>query len=292
MTKDEFTRLTAAGPVLLDGATGSNLRAAGMPVGVSAEQWVLDHPEVITALQRDYAQAGSRIVYAPTFSANRIGLRAFGLEDRLSAMNAALVRLSREAVGGQALVAGDLTTTGLALEPAGDMTYGGLYEIYREQVQALTEAGADLLAVETMLTLEETSAALDAAQSVCGLPVLCSFTVEADGSLLYGGSVIEAALTLQELGAAAVGINCSLGPDQLVSVVSSLRAAVHIPVLAKPNAGLPAVDSQGQACYSMDAAAFARHMKALAEAGADLLGGCCGTTPAYIRALAEVLRTP
>lgn len=290
MTKDEFTKLTSAGPVLLDGATGSNLRAAGMPVGVSAEQWVLDHPAVITALQRDYARAGSQIVYAPTFCANRVGLGAFGLEDRLWEMNTALVKLSREAVEGRALVAGDLTTTGLALEPAGTMTYSGLYEIYREQVQALAEAGADLLVVETMLTLEETSAALDAAQSVCGLPVMCSFTVEADGSLLYGGSVVEAALALQEMGASAVGVNCSLGPDQLVSVIAALREAVDIPVLAKPNAGLPAMDDRGQAHYSMDAPAFARHMKALAGAGAALLGGCCGTTPDYIQKLSEALQ--
>ena len=277
MTREEFTMLTARGPVLLDGATGSNLREAGMPVGVSSELWVLEHPEALLELQRAFVEAGSMILMAPTFSANRPGLKSFGLEDRLVEWNTRLVALSREAAAGRALVAGDLPTLGRPLEPVGDLPYGAAYDIYREQMEALAKAGADLLAVETLMGMDEAAAALDAAAG-------------ADGGLLFGGSVWEAAAMAQELGAAAVGVNCSVGPDQLEAVIRSVRgAAADIPVIAKPNAGLPVMDEMGQAHYSMGPEDFARHMGVLARAGAGLLGGCCGTTPAYIRALADVL---
>ena len=216
MTKEEFSRLAARGPVLLDGATGSNLRAAGMPVGVPPERWVLEHPTALLDLQRAYVDAGSRILMAPTFSANRPALDRFGLAGELGALNAALVGLTREAAGGRALVAGDLSTLGQPLEPLGPISYGEAYDVYREQMEALAEAGADLLAVETLMGIDEAAAALDAAG---GLPVLCSFSVEADGTVPFGGTALEALLTAQELGASAVGVNCSVGPDQLEAVL-------------------------------------------------------------------------
>lgn len=286
MTRAEFAALAARGPVLLDGATGSNLRAAGMPVGVSPELWVLEHPEVLLDLQRSYVEAGSRILYAPTFSANRLALAGFGLEGRLVELNRRLVELSRQAAGGRALVAGDLTTTGQPLEPAGTMSYSSLYDIYREQIEVLASAGADLLVAETLLCVDEGAAALDAA-GACGLPVICTLTVEADGAALYGGTAREAAETWQELGAAAVGVNCSVGPDQLESVVRSMAEVSRVPVAAKPNAGLPEMDEHGQAHYSMGPEEFVRAMARLREAGASLLGGCCGTTPEYIRRLCQ-----
>lgn len=289
MTKQEFHELAARGPVLLDGATGSNLRAAGMPVGVSPELWVLEHPEVMLDLQRAYAEAGSRIIMAPTFSANRPGLKNFGLEERLAELNAALVSLSKEAAGDRALVAGDLSTLGRPLEPAGDMPYSEAYDTYREQMEALVKAGVDLFALETLMGADEAVAALDAAADF-GLPVMVSFSAEADGSLPFGGNVWETAAMLQEMGAAAVGVNCSVGPDQLESVIRSVRAAADIPVIAKPNAGLPVMDERGQAHYSMGAEDFARHMEVLIKAGAGIVGGCCGTTPAYIRQLAKALK--
>ena len=288
MTKEEFSRLAAQGPLLLDGATGSNLRAAGMPVGVSPELWVLEHREVLLELQRGYVEAGSRVIMAPTFSANRPGLQHFGLEDRLKELNAALTVLSKEATGDRALVAGDLSTLGRPLEPVGDMPYGEAYGIYREQMEALAEAGVDLFALETLMGADEALAALDAAADF-ELPVMVSFSAEADGGLLFGGSVWEAAAMAQELGAAAVGVNCSVGPNQLEAVIRSIRAAVDIPVIAKPNAGLPVMDEKGQARYDMGPEEFARHMGVLAGAGAGILGGCCGTAPEYIRRLAEVL---
>ena len=285
MTKEEFSRLTAQRPVLLDGATGSCLREAGMPVGVSPELWVLEHPEALLNLQRSYVEAGSRIVMAPTFSANRLSLKHFGLEEQVGELNARLAALSKKAVGGRALVAGDLSTLGRPLEPVGELPYGEAYDTYREQMEALEAAGADLLAVETLMGMDEAAAALDAAAAL-EMPVMVSFSVESDGGLLFGGSIREAAVVVQEMGASAVGVNCSVGPDQLEAVIRSIRAAVEIPVIAKPNAGLPVMDEAGRAHYSMAPEDFARHMETLMAAGAGLAGGCCGAGPAYIRALA------
>ena len=184
MTRQEFLARAADHVLLLDGATGSNLRKAGMPVGISSEEWVLKNPEVLKELQRAYVEAGSEIVYAPTFGANRISLMNFGLEKQVTEMNRRLLAISKEAVGARALVAGDLTTTGKLLEPRGDLSYETLYQIYQEQIKALADAGADLLVAETMLSVDETVAALDAAQSVCDLPVMCTLSLEADGTAL------------------------------------------------------------------------------------------------------------
>lgn len=289
MTRQEFEQLTGNGVVLLDGATGSNLIKAGMPRGISPEQWVLENPGVLQELQQAYVEAGSRIVYAPTFAANRISLRNFNLQDRVEELNSRLVKISKDAVGSRAYVAGDLTTTGQLMEPKGDLTYEKLYQAYKEQIKVLADGGADLLVAETMLSVDETVVALDAAQAVCGLPVLCTLSLEADGTALYGGNAVEAVTTLQEMGAAAVGLNCSVGPDQLESVVRNMKAAAFVPVIAKPNAGMPVINEKGEAVYSMNEADFARYSKILVDAGAGIVGGCCGTTPEYIKALAREL---
>lgn len=289
MTRQEFLARAADHVLLLDGATGSNLRKAGMPVGISSEEWVLKNPEVLKELQRAYVEAGSEIVYAPTFGANRISLMNFGLEKQVTEMNRRLLAISKEAVGACALVAGDLTTTGKLLEPRGDLSYETLYQIYQEQIKALADAGADLLVAETMLSVDETVAALDAAQSVCDLPVMCTLSLEADGTALYGGNAVEAVMTLQEMGAAAVGLNCSVGPDQLEAVVANMKKVAQVPIIAKPNAGMPVINEKGEASYSMNAQDFARYTRKLVEAGAGIVGGCCGTTPEYIREFARVL---
>ena len=290
MRAEELYERLEKGVVLLDGATGSELRRRGMPVGVSTELWALEHPEVILSLQREYVAAGSDIIYAPTFSANRLGLEMHGAADRLAEINAGLVKLSKDAAGGRAWVAGDITTTGKPLEPVGTLSYQALFDIYREQVKVLADAGADLLVAETMLSIDETACAVEAARSVCDLPILCTLTMEADGHLLFGGTAAEAAETLQAVGACAVGLNCSVGPDQLEAVVAGIKAVASVPVIAKPNAGLPVMDDKGVAHYSMDPRQFAEGMKRLVNAGAQIIGGCCGTSPEYIRALREVCK--
>ena len=262
MTKEEFQKLTQ-NVVLLDGATGSNLMASGMPRGICTEAWIMDHKAVLQNLQKAYVEAGSQIVYAPTFGGNRYSLGLHGLQDKLEEMNHALVNISREAVGHSVYVAGDITTTGKMMEPAGDLTYEMAYEAYCEQIKVLEDAGVDLIAAETMINIEETLAALDAAASVSSLPVMCTMTVEADGSIV--------------------------GPDQLVSVVRNIKENVSIPVIAKPNAGMPTIDEHGNAIYNMNAQNFAEHMKILIENGASVVGGCCGTTPEFIREVNKIL---
>ena len=291
MTREEFQKLAESGVILLDGATGSNLRKAGMPVGVSTELWVLEHPQVIQKLQMEYAEAGSQIIYAPTFSANRMSLAMHDFQGDIRKLNADLVSITKEAVGGRAYVAGDMTTTGKMLEPAGDTSYQELMQVYQEQAKALYNAGVDLIVAETMLSVDETVVLLDAVQSVCDLPVMCTLTVEADGTALFGGNAVEAVETLQEMGAVAVGLNCSLGPDQLESVVASMKKVAQVPVIAKPNAGMPVMDEFGMAHYNMAPEQFAASMKKLIAAGAGIIGGCCGTDPSYIRLLNEMCRS-
>lgn len=288
MTREEFQKLTQ-NILLLDGATGSNLMAKGMPRGICTEIWVMEHKDIIQELQRAYVEAGSMLIYAPTFGGNRLSLSSHGLSDRIEEINHTLVSYAKEAADGKAYVAGDITTSGKIISPESGYTYEMAYDNYCEQIRILNEAGADCIIAETMINIEETLAAVDAAQSVCDLPVLCSMTVEADGSIFSGGNAIEAAVALEGAGASAVGINCSVGPDQLISVVRNIKENVSIPVIAKPNAGMPLIDDQGNAVYSMGPADFARHMKVLAENGATIIGGCCGTTPDYIRETARIL---
>lgn len=283
MTREQFRLLTEQGTVLLDGGTGSCLRERGMPAGVCTEQWVYDHPEVMAGLQREYADAGSRIMYAPTFGANRISLRNMGLEDRLEELNRTLVRRTIENVGDRVLVAGDLSTTGQPMEPYGPMTYAGLLEVYKEQMQYLAEAGVELLGAETLLSLDEALVICDAARAVCELPLMVSFSCEGDGRLYFGGTVFEAAAALEAMGVDAVGVNCSVGPDQLDAVIRQLHDTVSIPVIAKPNAGIPTITETGEAVYSMEEKEFTHHVLELVRCGASVIGGCCGTTPEYIR---------
>ena len=281
MTKEEFRN---HGTIILDGATGSNLMKAGMPRGVCPELWNLEHPEVVQRLQRAYAESGSQIVYAPTFTASEPYLSQHGLTDRLEEINSRLVALSRQAVGEHVFVAGDMTTVG---KP--DLSYEYLLEVYTRQAKALKEAGVDLYVIETMMGLDETMAALEACSMVSELPVMCSFSVTADGMLYFGGSIYDAAPQLEGFGADAVGINCSCGPDQMVAVVKGIAQVTNIPVIAKPNAGMPTIDEQGNAVYSMAPDEFAKGMLELKTAGASVLGGCCGTDPSYIKALKEVV---
>lgn len=291
MTKEEFRKLTE-NILLLDGATGSNLMASGMPRGICTETWVIEHKDIIQELQRSYIEAGSQIIYAPTFGGNRINLKKHGLQDRIEEINRTLVGYSREVAPEGVYVAGDITTSGEFIIPDGDdedYTYDTAFQMYQEQVRILCDAGVDLIVAETMISIDETLAAVDAVRSVCDLPIMCSVTVDADGSIFSGGNAIEAAISLEAAGADAVGINCSVGPDQLVSVVRSIKEKVSIPVIAKPNAGMPTIDGNGTAVYHMTPEDFVKHMKVLTENGASIIGGCCGTSPAFIKAMHNII---
>ena len=290
MTKKEFAEfIIEKGPVILDGATGTNLMAAGMPVGVCPEQWVLDNPQVLKDLQKSYVEAGSHIVYASTFTGNRIKLQEYGLEDRLEEINTKLVELSREAVGDQALVAGDMTMTGQQLFPMGDLLFEELVTVYKEQAKVLEQAGVDLFVVETMMSLQECRAAVIAIREVSDLPIMVTLTYNEDGRTLFGTPPETAVVVLQSLGVDAIGINCSTGPMEMVEPVKKMAEYATVPIIAKPNAGLPELEGK-QTVYKMTPEEFAEAGTALVGAGAAVIGGCCGTTPAHIKALSHAVR--
>ena len=294
MTREEFRQLTSGGLILLDGATGTNLQKKGLKSGVCPDHWILEHPEVIRELQMSYLEAGSRILYSPTFSCNKIKLEEFGLYDRLKEMNESLVRLSKGVTEEFAekhperprcYVAGDVSMTGIQLEPVGSMKFEELIDIYKEQISALASGGADLIVVETMMSLQETRAAVIACREVSELPIMTTLTFEPDGRTLYGTDPVTALITLQSLGADAFGANCSTGPDKMVPLIRSLAEVSRIPVICKPNAGLPSLDEEGRTVYDLEPEGFGKGMEEIIKAGASIVGGCCGTAPEYIAAI-------
>lgn len=273
-------------PLLLDGATGTNLFRAGMPQGACTEQWILEHPGALRDLQKAYTQAGSGAVMAPTFETNRVKLERHGLGDRVAELNARLVALSREAVGDRVLVAGDMSPLGLFIEPFGDATFDDLLACYREQAQALKAAGADYIALETFMGLTEARAALLAAKET-GLPVTVTLTVDAGGKTLSGGDVPANLITLAAMGADAVGLNCSTGPEVVLGQLQAAAPYLPVPLIAKPNAGLPVEGRPGE--YDITPAQFAAFAPDFLACGTGLLGGCCGTTPETVALLRAAL---
>lgn len=292
MTKEQFRTLLKQKILILDGATGTNLQKAGMPTGVCPEVWILEHPEILVNLQVDYINAGSNIVYAPTFSGNRIKLEEYGWENELESINRRLVGLSKEAVaktGYRAYVAGNLTMTGRQLYPIGKLKLEKLIDVYKEQIRVLVKAGVDLLVVETMMSLAEARAALIAAKETCELPVIISMTYNEDGRTLFGTDPETAVTVLQSLGADVIGINCSTGPAEMIPMVERMRRFATVPILAKPNAGMPELVEE-ETVYAMTPEQFAEYGRQLVEAGAGIIGGCCGTTKEHITALAQTVR--
>lgn len=287
MKSEEFIELAKSKFIYMDGATGSNLMKAGMPADVCPEGWIITHPEPFLELQKAYVKSGSDIVLAPTFGLNRLKLKNYGMEDKVCEMNHILVALSRKAVeGSKTLVAGDLSMTGKQLKPYGNLDFEELVSVYKEQVVALCDAGVDLIVIETMTSLQEARAALLAVREVSpSIPVICSISYEENGLTMYGSSPEVVAVTLTSLGASCIGVNCSLGPKALSSIVRKLRKHTNLPIMAKPNAGLPCLNEQNETVYSLSPESFAEEMLDLCEAGATLLGGCCGTTPEHIEAL-------
>lgn len=275
---------------LLDGATGTNLYIAGMPQGVCVEEWILAHPQAITELQREFVKAGSDILYAPTFAANREKLKFAGLESKVKEINRKLVELTRSVAtrddGTSAFIAGDLSPTGLFVEPFGETTFDELVSIYREQAEALWESGVDLFVIETMLSMTEARAAVLACRGF-NKPVYVTVTVNERGKLLSGGSPLTALITLQELGIAGFGLNCSFGPSIIAEQIREIAPFAKIPLIAKPNAGQP--NPLIPNVYELSPMMMAPLMEEVLDAGASIIGGCCGTTPEHIAALRELL---
>ena len=294
MNREEWKSLIQSKWLILDGATGSNLQRRGMPSGVCPEEWILENPDVLCGLQKEYLEAGSDILYAPTFSGNRFKLTEYGLADQVEEMNLALVELSRRAVREYreetgnlrpVYVAGDMTMTGQQLPPMGMTDFEELVEVYKEQVRSLVKAQVDLIVIETMMSLQECRAALLAVKESCDLPVMVTLTFNEDGHTLYGTDARTAVIVLQSMGADAVGVNCSAGPDRMAAIIREMKQYASVPLIAKPNAGLPKLVGT-QTVFDMEPEEFAKGMEVLIEEGASIIGGCCGTTPEHIRAIA------
>ena len=284
ITKEDFQAKIAAGVHILDGATGSNLRSAGMPKGCCTEQWVLEQPEPQVKLQRAYAEAGSQDIYAPTFQAQPIALKAVGLDAHTEKINEALVSLSRSAAPG-CLIAGDITTLATFCDSWDPASFDLLGENYRRQIRGLIDGGADLLGGETLLYQQEAEAILCAAELEGAGAAMYTFTMQSDGSLVSGADAGKVLHELEEAGAAAVGFNCVAADMMTPYLVSKLRRYVKIPLICKPNAGVPTINNDGIAVYAQTPEEFAGIVKQCKENGAAILGGCCGTAPEYIAAL-------
>ncbi|MCT4687213.1 homocysteine S-methyltransferase family protein [Vallitalea sp.] len=289
MTKKEFKEYLQKNILILDGATGTELQKRGMPRGVCPEKWVIDNKEVIIDIQRGYKEAGSKAVYACTFGCNSIKLAEFGLEDKLVKMNKELVRISREAVGDDVWVVGDLSPTGAQIYPLSNYHFEDIVNAYKPQVKALVEAGVDLFVIETMMNINEARAALLAVKEICDLPVMVSMTYEKSGYTLNGTDPVTALITLQNLGADAVGCNCSTGPNDMIDIVKAMKPYAKVPLIVKPNAGLPKYEN-GKTIFDMDEDEFSHYGALLAEEGANIIGGCCGTTKTFISKLIDKMK--
>lgn len=288
LTKEEFHQLLKDGPLLLDGATGSNLQKAGMPRGCCTEQWILDNPQALTDLQRQYAEAGSRVLYAPTFQAQPIALERENLADRTEEVNARLVQLTRSAAPG-CLVAGNLTTLATFTDSFDPENFDLLVENYSRQIRGLVDGGADLLAAETLMYPLEAEAILTAAELEGVGTVMYSFTMQPDGALFSGMDASKVLSELEDAGAAAVGFNCVAADLFTAGLVSKLRRRLKGPILCKPNAGIPVIGSDNLPHYPMEPEEFAGILADCRQMGASILGGCCGTDPRFITALKRTL---
>jgi 5-methyltetrahydrofolate--homocysteine methyltransferase len=278
--------------VLFDGAVGTELIARGLGQGAPPELWNADHPDVVRTVHAAYFEAGADVVTTNSFGGTPLKLAAHGLENRAFALNRAAARLAREAAPPGRYVAGSLGPTGKFLEPHGPATEPELAAAYAEQARALVEGGVDVLIIETQYDLREALAALRGVQSVSSLPVFVTLTFSAlprGYFTLMGDSASKAAASLEGAGATAVGANCTLTSEQMVGCVRALRPATSLPIIAQANAGQPVPRPDGTVGYAQSLDDFVRHVPAIIEAGAGIVGGCCGTNPATIRAMASVL---
>ena len=289
MTREEFRELVDSRIVFVDGATGTELQKKGMPAGVCPEKWIIDNPWAIQEIQKAYYDAGSDIVLAPTFTASPIKLAEYGLEDELVSMNRQLVRLTRQVAGEKGLVAADISMTGKQLFPIGDLMFEELVDCYKKQINAILEEGIDLFVVETMMSLQECRAAVLAIKETCDLPIIVSLTFNPDGKTLYGTAPDTAMIVLESMGVDCVGMNCSTGPEAMLPLVKQMAAVANIPIIVKPNAGLPELEN-GKTVYKMGPVEFTDACEKLYEAGASIFGGCCGSTPEHIRELRNRLK--
>ncbi|HMM22592.1 MAG TPA: homocysteine S-methyltransferase family protein [Selenomonadales bacterium] len=273
---------------LFDGAMGTMLHQSGLPTGACPEGWNLTNPAAITSIHRRYVESGADIIETNTFGGSRIKLQNYGLEDQVNEINRAAVRIAKAACGPSTKVAGSVGPTGQLIAPLGELAFEDAYRAFYEQISALAGGGADLIIIETIIDIQEMRAALLAAKAASSLPVICQLSFGADGRTVTGTDPRTAAIVLEAMGADIVGANCSLGPAQLVDIVSALAKACSKPVSVQPNAGMPRLEN-GQTVFPMGPEELAAWALKLIQAGATYIGGCCGTTPDHIKAVRQAL---
>ncbi|MHB8911011.1 MAG: homocysteine S-methyltransferase family protein [Syntrophales bacterium] len=273
--------------LILDGAMGTELYKRGLPPGVCPEAWSMANPAALREIHAAYREAGADIVYTGTFGANRIKMGQYGLAN-VRETNRTLAAVAKKAVGAKGLVAGDIGPTGRFVEPFGDLPFAEAVAVFREQVEGLLEGGVDCFVIETMMDIQEARASLIAVRELSDFFAIATMTYEKHGRTLNGTDPLTALVTLQGLGADAVGCNCSSGPEGMLAMIAAMKPHAQVPLVAKPNAGLPRLVGD-TTVFDMDAAAFAAFAGRFAAAGVNLMGGCCGTTPAHIGALCAAL---
>lgn len=276
-------------PLILDGATGTELQKCGYKGDVSAEQWVLDNPESIVGIQKGYVAAGSNVLYSPSFGANRRKLEEHGIFNKTADYNRRLAALSQKAADGRAFVAGDISPTGLFLSPLGEASFEELVDIYTEQAAGLEQAGVDLFVIETMMTLSDARAAVLAVRSVSDKPIFVTFTCDENGRSLSGTDITAALTVLQGMGIDAFGLNCSAGPAEMLPQIKRLREFSRVPLIVKPNAGMPEIQG-GKTVYNCPPEQFVELVPEFLASGVAIFGGCCGTTAEHIAALSKALK--
>jgi 5-methyltetrahydrofolate--homocysteine methyltransferase len=287
VNRDEFIRRLKGEVLILDGSMGAFIQARGLPDGYAPDLWNVEQPEAIIAIHREYVEAGCDIVLTNTFGASRLRLGEYGAEHRVREINDAAVKNARAAAGDRRiLVAGDIGPCGTTIKPGGEIAFDEAVSIFAEQARALVDAGADIIAIETMFDLVEAKAALIGTRDVSRtIPIIAHMTFTARGLTDTGTDPETAAIVLEACGADVVGVNCSVGPEDMLEVVGRMARATKLPISVQPNAGLP-VMRKGKTVFLQSPDHMAPFAKQFVDRGAAIVGGCCGTTPEYIRMIA------
>ncbi len=289
MSSSRFLDLLQTGKVIvIDGATGTNLQRRGLPTGTPSDLWVLDNPEAVLQLHYDFIAAGSNIILTNTFGSTRMHLAHAGLADRFEQSNRRAVELACKAVEGTAmLVAGSMGPLGEMLQPYGTLNEADAEAAYAEQARILSEAGVDLLVIETQFDLNEAKAALRGVRPVTDLPIVCSFSYDRGTRTMMGLKPAQVGGELSEAGVSALGINCGRSLEDNLKALTELRQSTNLPIWFKPNAGMPHNDENNQVVYDVTPPMMGEQVPMWVEAGARLVGGCCGTSPQHLAAIAQ-----
>ena len=274
---------------IFDGAMGTMLQEGGLKPGGCPELMNLEQPDIVQKIHEAYIEAGATMIETNTFGASALKLDHYGLEDRVKEINEAAVKIAHEASKGRAKIVGSLGPTGRFIVPLGDLEFEEAYRAFYEQAKALADAGADYLIFETCIDIQEMRAGLLAAKDATSLPIICQLSYSEDGRTVTGTDPQTAAITLEALGADIIGVNCSLGPQELVPIVKTLAENCSVPISVLPNAGMPRLEN-GRTIFPMGPEEFGSWGAKLVAAGATYLGGCCGPTPAHIKALAAAVK--